>query len=124
MAGQGTIDTQWAKVENGQVSSPLAFDHAEILSRCTDRLRSKVLYTSLPIYLMPETFTLSELQAVYEIILGQQIDPKSFRRRLLSADIIEETGEKRHISKRPASLYRLKESNNPHFFVRNIECAD
>jgi len=123
-AGQGAADTQWARIEKGQVDLPLAFDHAEILSRCTERLRNKVLYTSLPIYLMPESFTLGELQAVYEIILGQGIDPKSFRRRILSAEILEETGEKRHVSKRPASLYRLRETASTHFFVRNIECAD
>jgi len=123
-SGQGATDTQWVKVINGRVESPLAFDHADILSRSVQRLRNKVLYTSLPIYLMPESFTLGELQTVYEIILGQVIDSKSFRRRILTSDILEKTGEKRHVSKRPATLYRLKEAAEPHFFVRNIEGAD
>lgn len=122
--GQGANDIRWAKVINGKVKEDLAFDHASILARCTERLRSKVLYTSLPAYLMPQSFTLGELQKVYETILGHSVEHKSFRRRLLGAEILEETGEMcQGKSKRPAVLYRLKKSQDPHFFVRNFESA-
>ena len=60
------------KIIDGQVDEKLAFDHTKILVGCTERLKNKVLYTSLPIYLLPESFTLGELQKVYEIILGKR----------------------------------------------------
>lgn len=122
-AGKGSVDIQWSKVVGGKVKEKLAFDHGYILAKCTERLRSKVLYTSLPVYLMPRDFTLGELQKVYEIILDKKIDHKSFRRRIISADILEETAEMRHDGKRPAQLYRQKKGLQPHFFVRNIEGA-
>ena len=121
--GNGAIDIKWSKVTDGKVKDKLAFDHADILAKCTERLRSKVLYTSLPVYLMPRDFTLGELQKVYEIILEKKVDHKSFRRRILSADILEETAEMRHDGKRPAHLFRLKKGHHPHIFVRNIEGA-
>jgi 8-oxo-dGTP diphosphatase len=120
-AGKGASAIKWSKVEDGTVKEPLAFDHAEILKGCVERLKNKVLYTSLPTHLMPGDFTLGELQIVYEIILDKKIDHKSFRRRVLSADLLEETGEMRHEGKRPAKLYRLKEGQKTHFFLRNIE---
>lgn len=119
--GKGASEIKWSKIVDGKVKDRLAFDHAEILSKCTERLRSKVLYTSLPVHLMQEDFTLGELQKVYEVILGKKIDHKSFRRRILSADILKETGELRHNDRRPAHLYRLKKQRGTHFFIRNLE---
>lgn len=51
------------------------------------------------------------------------MDHKSFRRRILNADILEETGALRCEGKRPAQLYRLQKAHGAHFFVRNIEGA-
>lgn len=120
-AGVGATDIKWATVKDGCIQEELAFDHAEILKSCTERLKSKVLYTSLPVHLMPEEFTLNELQEVYEMILGCKMDHKSFRRRLLGADILEETGEMKQTGRRPAMLYRQRKSDETFFFVRNIE---
>jgi len=120
-AGHGAQDIKWAKLTNGKVKEKLAFDHDAILKACTKRLRDKVLYTSLPIHLMPEKFTLNGLQRVYEIIIDNKIDHKSFRRRLLNADILEETGEMQKTGRRPAMLYKLKKSNETFFFLRNLE---
>jgi 8-oxo-dGTP diphosphatase len=122
-AGKGAVDIKWSKVTGGKVMEELAFDHAEILAKCAERLRSKVLYTSLPVYLMPKEFTLGDLQKVYEIILDKKVDHKSFRRRILSAGILEATGKMRHDGKRPAHLYRQEKSCRTHIFVRNIEGA-
>ena len=119
--GKGATDIQWFKVADGSVQADLAFDHADILRECTQRLQNKVLYTSLPLYLMPEHFTLSELQTIYETILGNSIVTKAFRRRMLGADIIEETGEMKQTGRRPAALYRCKPDAKTHFFVRNLE---
>lgn len=121
--GKGASEIKWAQVTNGQVADKLAFDHEELLKRCTDRLRNKVLYTTLPAHLMPTKFTLGELQEVYEVILNKKIENKSFRRRLLSAGILEETGETSQKAKKPAKLYTLK-APHPHFFLRNIEGAN
>lgn len=120
-AGEGATDIKWSKIGDEKVGEPLAFDHADILKRCTQRLRNKVLYTSLPLYLMPKEFTLSELQKVYEIVLDQIIDSKSFRRRILSAKLLEETNKLNRDTKRPAQIYTRSKSPNPHIFLRNLE---
>jgi ADP-ribose pyrophosphatase YjhB (NUDIX family) len=122
-AGKGASEIKWSPISNEGVSEDLAFDHHEILKLAIDRLRSKVLYTSLPAYLMPEKFTLRDLQTVYEIILDRQLEVKSFRRRMAKADILEETSQMRQDAKRPARLYRLKDNVETHFFLRNIEGA-
>ena len=120
-AGDGATDIKWSKVIDGKVKEKLAFDHTKILEDCTERLRSKVLYTSIPVSLMSDTFTLNELQKVYETIIGNKIDHKSFRRRILNADIIEETGEMHQTGRRPAALYKAKNKNQVYYFIRNIE---
>jgi len=120
-AGAGAQSTKWAPVHEGRVADKLAFDHAALLAMCTERLRGKVLYTSLPLHLMPSEFTLSELQSCYETILGRALESKSFRRRILSADILEDTGKENTDTKRPARIYRRLKSAGTHYFVRNIE---
>lgn len=120
-AGYGAIDIKWAKITNGKIKEKLAFDHEQILAKCTERLQNKVLYTSLPIHLMPKEFTLNELQKVYEIIINNKIEQKSFRRRILKANILEETGEMKQTGRRPAILYQPKSSHDIFFFTRNIE---
>jgi 8-oxo-dGTP diphosphatase len=122
--GSGAIDIKWSKVKKGKVKDELAFDHKLILEKASERLRKKVLYTSLPVFLMPQYFTLRELQSVYETILNKKIDSKSFRRRIINADIIEEIGTFSQPSEgRPAKLYRKSEVDKAHFFLRNIEGA-
>lgn len=122
-AGNGTNEIQWSQIEKSKVKDTLAFDHAEILLKCIERLRNKALYTTLPIHFMPKEFSLSDLQKIYEIILGKKIEHKSFRRRILGADILEETENKRHEGRRPAQLYQCKEGQDTHFFMRNLESA-
>ena len=119
--GQGAVEVKWAPVAGGKAADKLAFDHADILAAAMERLKNKVLYTSLPVHLMPPSFTLGELQKVYELILGAKLEHKSFRRRILGADLLEETDEFRHEAKRPARLYRLRDNPGTHFFVRNLE---
>ncbi len=121
--GQGAKDIKWSIVTNGTVTENLAFDHTQILKECTERLKSKVLYTTLPVHLMPKEFTLTELQGVYETIMGGKMEHKSFRRRIIGADILEETGKMKDTGRRPAMLYRATKNTDTHFFVRNIEGA-
>lgn len=87
----------------------LAFDHAAILDYALARVRSKVEYTNVVYSLLPETFTLTELQRVYEIILGRTLDKRNFRKKISSLDLVEPTGaERRDGAHRPAQLYRFR----------------
>ena len=86
----------------------LAFDHNEILEMALDRLVAKLEYSTIAFQLMPASFTLTELQHVYEVIERKEIDKRNFRKRILALDAIEPTGEeKREGPHRPAKLYRV-----------------
>ncbi|HET8630914.1 MAG TPA: NUDIX domain-containing protein [Thermomicrobiales bacterium] len=88
---------------------PLAFDHAAILDYARVRLRYKIEYTNVVYSLLPDTFTLTELQRVYEIILGRPLDKRNFRKKIGSLDLVEPTGgERREGAHRPARLYRFR----------------
>lgn len=99
----------------------LAFDHRNLIEQSYERLYRKVLYTSLPIHLLPETFTLPQLQRVYELLLQSPLQKRSFRKRMLDANIIEETGAMEPGVTRPAALYRAKENHWSHLFPRTLE---
>jgi 8-oxo-dGTP diphosphatase len=88
----------------------LPFDHRDILRAAVDRVRSKTLYSSLPVHLMTATFTLSELQSVYEVLLQSGLDKRTFRRRIEELDVVEPTSHRPTTrgAHRPAQLYRLK----------------
>lgn len=88
---------------------PLAFDHDEIVDMAHQRLSAKLDYSTIAFQFMPEKFTLSELQEVYEIILRQEMDKRNFRKWILALERIEETDEERRGGiHRPAKLYRVK----------------
>ncbi len=88
----------------------LAFDHAEVLEYALQRLRNKLEYTAVGFQLLPSEFTLSELQAAYELVLGEELDKRNFRRRILDAKVIRETRKyRRGGGGRPAKLYRYRE---------------
>jgi 8-oxo-dGTP diphosphatase len=88
---------------------PLAFDHAEILDYALTRLRYKLEYTAVGFELLPEVFTLSELQSAYEIVLGEELDKRNFRRKILAAGVIEPSNRYRTGEGRPARLYRYRD---------------
>jgi 8-oxo-dGTP diphosphatase len=88
----------------------LAFDHAAIVALAHRRLVAKLDYSTIAFQFMPETFTLSQLQGVYEILRNEPLDKRNFRKRILALDRIEETGRlRRSGSHRPAREYRLKD---------------
>ena len=106
-AGTDAAETRWFPVDG--VPS-LAFDHQEILEYALLRLRYKLEYTMVGFELLPDVFTLSELQHAYELILGEALDKRNFRRKILSANILEYTGRKKREGEgRPARLYRYRE---------------
>ncbi|MGD9592384.1 MAG: NUDIX domain-containing protein [Candidatus Berkiella sp.] len=112
-------DMKWMTLKE-VFSQTLAFDHQSIIESCLHRLQNKSLYTSLPIFLMPDEFTLTDLQKTYELVLGIKMEKKSFRRRLIDAGFLQETGQTRHANHRPALLYRLAQ-RQPYYFARIIE---
>jgi len=86
---------------------PLAFDHAEILGLAVKRLRGKLDYTPVAFQLLPEAFTLYDLQKVHETVLARKLNKDSFRRRMLASGLLEPTGEQQEdVGHRPAALYR------------------
>jgi 8-oxo-dGTP diphosphatase len=87
----------------------LAFDHTDIVEMAHQRLVAKLDYSTIAFAFLPEKFTLSELQEVYEIIRQEAIDKRNFRKWALALKEIQETKEKRRAGiHRPAKLYRLK----------------
>ena len=87
---------------------PLAFDHDHILSWATQHLQHEVEHTPAIFRLLPETFTLTELQDAYEQVLRQELDKRNFRRKMLSSGILVDTPHVRSGDHRPAKLYRFR----------------
>ncbi|MDN8591507.1 NUDIX domain-containing protein [Paenibacillus sp. 11B] len=105
-----TKETVEGRVRHSNISvnevQGIAFDHAKIIHYALERLRAKVEYTDIAFNLMPETFTLTALQKVYEIISGKKLLAAAFRRKI--ADWVIETGEYTgNAGHRPSRLYRL-----------------
>jgi 8-oxo-dGTP diphosphatase len=117
--GASVEEARWWPIDDA-VTLKLGFDHNRILEVALDRLRSKVEYTTLPANLLPAEFTLSELQEVYEIILGRTLDKSSFRKRALSADFIDEASKVRTGPNRPAQLYRIRPGRQSVVFPRTF----
>lgn len=86
-------------------SGGIAFDHAKIIEYAVERLRNKIEYTDIAFNLMPENFTLTELQQVYEVILGKELLKANFRRKI--SDMVVETDEHtRNAGHRPSKLFK------------------
>ena len=107
------LDTAWgAAWHPARVLPDLAFDHARQIEAAMTRLRYKIEYTPAAFHLLDATFTLSELQRVYEVILAQKLDKRNFRRRILALGLVEETEEMRRTgTRRPARLYRFRDDS-------------
>jgi len=86
----------------------LAFDHQQILNAALKRLRGKVRYQPIGFELLPEKFTLRQLQHLYEIILDRQLDKRNFRKKVHSMEILKATNEiETDVAHRAAQLYRF-----------------
>ncbi len=86
----------------------LAFDHNIILDYAITRLRYKLEYSAVGFQLLPETFTLRELQQAYEIVLGEKLDKGNFRSKLRKSNVVEATKMYQETGGRPARLYQFK----------------
>jgi 8-oxo-dGTP diphosphatase len=87
----------------------LAYDHADMLEYALQRLRWKLEYTNIVYGLLPRDFTLTELQRVYEIILGRPLDKRNFRKKMQSLGMLQVTPRMVKVgAHRPARLYRFR----------------
>jgi 8-oxo-dGTP diphosphatase len=119
----GSTTTEWVPCDQA-VRRRLAFDHNTILGTAIERLRSKVEYTSLPAFLLPEPFTLPQLQRVYEVVLGRPLDKSAFRKRMLDAAYLEEAGMVTGDHGRSAMGYRLRERDQATVFPRTFKSGE
>ncbi|MBC6995624.1 NUDIX domain-containing protein [Neolewinella lacunae] len=89
---------------------PLAFDHNDIIQVATSRLNAKVRYQPIGFELLPEEFTLGQLQQLYETVLNVEgFNKRNFRTRILRTGILEEVGRQKNVAHRPAVLYRFNQ---------------
>ncbi len=86
----------------------LGFDHDDILDACLARLRERVRQRPIGFELLPPFFSLSDLQRLYECILGAPLDKRNFRKKILQTGLVEDSGNiQEGVSHRPAKLYRF-----------------
>jgi 8-oxo-dGTP diphosphatase len=105
VAGTDAGAAMWASARK---HPPLAFDHERILAYALERLATKLEYTTVGFQLLPKTFTLSQLQQVYEAVLGRPLDKRNFRRKMALLGILKPLDEYvREGAGRPAQLYRF-----------------
>jgi 8-oxo-dGTP diphosphatase len=98
-------DAAWVPVSR---ATQLAYDHDAMLRVALMRLRSRVTYTTLISKLMPQEFTLTELELAYECILKTDLDKRNFRKKILKLHILKPLNKKRIAGRsRPAELYRF-----------------
>jgi len=103
-AGTDAADAAWFPVTE---LPSLAFDHRRIVEYAHQRLRNKLEYTSVGFELLADKFTLTELQLVHEAILGENLDKRNFRRKIIQKGIVKPMKEWQHTGRKPAQLYRF-----------------
>ena len=99
-AADDAVDYIWVAAQS--LPPQMAFDHADIIKKALDRLQSKILWQPIGMELLPDVFTLTALQQVYEIVLGRPLDKRNFRRKVLKMGVLS-----------PAWGYPMKEQGRP-----------
>ncbi|OJV98026.1 MAG: hypothetical protein BGO52_10440 [Sphingobacteriales bacterium 44-61] len=99
-------DLHWHPVKN---IKKMAFDHKAILDTCLNRLREQVMEHPVIFNLLPEKFSLRELQELYEAILSVELDRRNFRKKIAIKDWLVDLNEmEEDVPHRPGKLYKLK----------------
>lgn len=108
-ASSFATSTQWYDVSE---VDHLAFDHFDILKKALAQLRNELNQRPIGFNLMPQKFTLGQLQKLYEIILNKRLDKRNFRRKIIKLDILTATEEKEQdVSHKPAQFYQFNRDN-------------
>lgn len=112
-------DAKWIDV--GMLNQlAVAFDHKFIIEQAKERLQQKALYSMIPVYCLPEFFTVGQFKSVIETIIGKTIQRKSLIRRIEASDMFETTDEKVKSGGRLAQLYKVKAGVDIVHFERNL----
>jgi 8-oxo-dGTP diphosphatase len=99
----------------------LAFDHQKMFELGLEKIRRRMKHQPIAFELLPLKFTLSQLQQIYEIILGKTLDKRNFRKKMLSLGILKALGEKQEgVSFRAASLYKFDKRKYSKLFGAEI----
>ena len=104
-AGTDAADAQWFPMD--ALPSYLAFDHQDILSCALDNVRRRLEDSNIARELLPTRFTLTQLQEVYEALLGQSLDKRNFRKWILTLSLVVPTDQELRGHHRPALLYEF-----------------
>ena len=91
---QGGSDADQAAWFNVKELPPLAFDHQKIIKDALDQLKRDLYFDPIGFELLDEEFTIPDLRRLYELILGREFDARNFQRKLLSSNVLEDTGQK------------------------------
>ncbi|EMR04002.1 NUDIX hydrolase [Cesiribacter andamanensis] len=107
-ANTDASDAAWFNVEN---LPPLAFDHRDILQQAIKRLQGKIIYEPIGFELLDKRFPFSELEKLYQTVLGRPLDRRNFKKKILKFGFLEETTEKQQLegAGRPGNLYQFNE---------------
>jgi hypothetical protein len=105
ISGENALQCEWFDVYN---LPTLMFDHAKILAAGLESLKYKVRHEPIGFNLLPEKFTLLELQEIYEAILNKKLDKPNFRRKIQKMNLLINCDEKqKKVAHRAATLYRF-----------------
>lgn len=111
-------DARWFPVND---FPQLAFDHAKILQTALQRIRGKLTYAPIGFELLPHKFTIKQLQKLYEIVLGRQLDNRNFRKKIFAMDVLRELDEMQTgVAHRAARLYRFDERKYKQLIKRGL----
>lgn len=119
-AASDANDAQWFTIDQ---LPELAFDHSAILDMAIKRLDAKVRYQPIGFELLPEKFTLSELQHLYETIIGQPLNRRNFRSKILKMGILEQLERQTNVAHRPAYLYKFNADKYEELTKKGFEFA-
>lgn len=112
-------DAKWVDIDNIDAFK-IAFDHRLIIEQAKERLQQKALYSMVPVYCLPEQFTVGQLKSVIETIIGKTIQRKSLIRRIEASGMFESIDEKVKSGGRLAQLYKVKAGVDIAHFERNL----
>lgn len=119
-AATDALAAEWFEVDGGLPA--LAFDHARIIETARTRLRAKVRYQPVGFELLPPRFILSQLQSLYEAVLGRELDKRNFRKKLFSLDVVTALDEwKREGRGRPAQLFAFDRGRYDALVAKGID---
>jgi 8-oxo-dGTP diphosphatase len=111
-------NVQWINIKE---MPKLAFDHQNIFNKALEKIKRRIKHLPIAFELLPEKFTLTQVQNVYELILGKKLDKRNFRKKILSFGVLKELNEKQKgVSFRAATLYKFDKRKYFKLFGKEI----